>query len=492
MKLNTNLGHLLCVFCTAVAVSNSTETSQKNNRTSVNEIVTTMKTPQSIRETKVSVQTIRNVRFHSKGTGTTSKLISRTQTPVGLELMAAITSHPPNILNQGQIMLNPLEYVEPDVEVSTHTSEKMRSNTSVYGNKSFALPAYEFIAPVILGICLLSTIVLVGILLKRGQKSSSMTKASCVLLAAIAIADALTMIFALAELIYLYTERRRNYMFLPPRSCSTMLVLERLSAIPHAVSTWLTVILAIQRYLCVSVPFDAAKYIDVKSSIIYVTVTNVFSACLHACRFIDTQFEETYITLSSVPDVSIHTCSSKYRSWVKYPLRYESVFAWIRILTTQLLPCILIVIFVALMLKTLIKKNVLSKHVHRAKRQMVKRQLTIFVLIISIIVFGVEFSNAVFLSFNALDMSTGIAIYSYETLKTASVGFDIVLYVSYFVIFVIYCLMSHEFRRTAVTFCHQICHIKDNGKQESKELAIINACTSAPVSKQSKHSTNST
>ena len=56
-------------------------------------------------------------------------------------------------------------------------------------------------------------------------------------------------------------------------------------------------------------------------------------------------------------------------------------------------------------------------------------------------------------------MSTGQAIVSYFSLKAASPAIDLVLFVSYFSIFRLYCLMSEDFRRTlmSVWCCVQHC-----------------------------------
>ena len=394
-----------------------------------------------------------------------------------------------NDVNQGEVLL---WYPVPDYTGRDRGGEKLILNNSVdvYGNKSFALSAYELVAPVLLGICLMATLGFVGILLKRTHAGSSLTRTSCILLISIAMADALTMAFASIELVYLYTERRGNYMYIPLESCNTMYVLERLSSIPHAASTWLTVVLAIQRYVCVSVPFQAVRYINTKSTVIYVTVIFFLSLSLHSYRFFDKEFTEIWIKPSSDSDLLILTCISNYRSWIRNPVLYESVFAWMRIIVTQLLPCILIIIFVVLMVKVLRNVSEFSANTRVTKRQTDRRQLTRFIVCVSGIVFGVELSNAIFLSFNAFKISTGISIFTYDVLKTASIGFDIVLYLSYFVIFLIYCLMSHDFRIEVVSVFNRICYYSRD-KQHIIDKSVVNVNNSGECS-SSKQSTSLT
>ena len=52
------------------------------------------------------------------------------------------------------------------------------------------------------------------------------------------------------------------------------------------------------------------------------------------------------------------------------------------------------------------------------------------------------------MSLYALKISTGLFIISFETFQLAAFAFDIILYVSYFVIFLIYCLMCKGIMET--------------------------------------------
>ena len=341
----------------------------------------------------------------------------------------------------------------------------------VYGNKHFAIPSFRYIIPIALCVCLLTTIIFVCVLSKRVAKGSSMSRASCILLLSIAAADGLTMIFAIAEVVFLYTNASGNELLLPLKSCSTMLILERLSAIPHAASTWLTVVLAVQRYICVCFPFDAKKVINVRQSTVYVLVVALFSVGLHGCRFFDTKFVVVNLESSSENGVLIETCQARYRSWVENPVLYESLFAWIRIVITQLLPCLSLLVFVVLMLKGLwqTRRATKDEQLQGVKQLSERRRISRVVVVISSVVICVELSSATFLSFNVLEISKGSVIFRYETLKAVSLGFDLLLYISYFFIFVLYCFMSGTFRKTVTAFCT----VRARDKNKSNEIPEI-------------------
>ena len=357
------------------------------------------------------------------------------------------------------------------VVITTEGHQKSESEKHVYakifGDKTFADPLYEKLVPVILAICLMTTLAFVFMLCIRLHAStSSMSRTSCLLLISVATSDALTMCFAAAEIGYLYSETMENSGFLLPDKCRMMMILERLSAIPHMTSTWLTVILAIQRYLCVSRPFAAERYVSVKSSSILIIVVCGATLSLHMCRFFDKTFTNVVIHLpTSFKNDSIATCDGNYANWIKDPTVYESCFAWIRIAVAQFIPCVLLVSFVCLMVRklqrtTLITAQMQSTH---SKVSSERRQLSMFVSVVAIIVFTIETSSGLFLSINAWSLSTGEEVFSYESQKTASILFDLILYVSYFAVFLIYCLMSKDTRKSIVS----VCFLKNCRKRET-------------------------
>ena len=379
------------------------------------------------------------------------------------EIATTTTSEPPHIVEQGLVQFMPPLITIGSVNTQEEIVNKSNSNKKkggnsrldkdslVYGNKSFADPVYNYVFPTVLGTCLLTTIIFMLMLGKRLMTASSqMSKASCLLLIAVAVADVLTITSALAEIGWLFSQTDSN-MFLLPGSCRIMLILERISAIPHAASTWFTVILAIQRYMCVSKPFAAGRHITIKLSCFYIVTVSVLIIGLHTCRFFDQTFVTVYVQIStSLRNVTIGTCQCRYASWVKDPVMYESLFAWLRIALTQFSPCIFIVCFVYLLIRALSNTKHITKgmQIVDSKMSSNRRHLSLFVILVAFIVFCIEMPLGIFLSFNAWELSTGHEVFSYQSLKTASIALDLILYVSYFVIFLLYCLMSRDFRQT--------------------------------------------
>ena len=350
------------------------------------------------------------------------------------------------------------EEIETDY-VTNQESFIFKRKLNIYGNQTFLKPGYKYAYPIILGICLSTMLLFVLVLVNQLMRSSSMGQATLLILIAIAIADVLTLVFSLSEIGYLYSKTSKNSGYLPLGACNTMFILERLSAVPHAASVWFTVVLAIQRYLCVANPFSARRTINVRVSLVCITIISVFIVLLHSFRFFDTVFVKAMVQDISSAYTAIETCQSKYAEWVQDPVLYETIFVWVRIAIAQLIPSIVIVMFVFLMVKSLMKSDFILKEtrVDSSRYQRQRRQLSVIVSVIALIVVVVEVSSGVFLSLYAWETTTGTAILSKQSFQLVAITFDIVLYVSYFAIFIIYCLMAKQMRKMLVSFCIR-CH----------------------------------
>ena len=345
-------------------------------------------------------------------------------------------------------------YTDDETKVDTvanSQSETVLAN-QLYGYQPYLDPVYQYIYPVFLGTCLGVTLILVVVLIKQFQTASGMSRASISILLAIAVTDALTTVFGLSEMCYRFSETSGNPGFLPYRSCNTMFIIGHLSGVVHEASVWLTVVLTTQRFICVSRPFFARHRINLRVSLISIAAIFVVIVSFHIYRFFDRSFVKVLLQQSNILDEeNFETCDLVYAPWIENPAKYESIFLWLLIALMQFLPCIIIATFVSLIVKTLIKKktNLVTSETARSQRA----QITIIVIVIAIIAVSVELSSGIFLSLCVWGTTTGEFLFSYDTMKSIAVAFDLVLYVSYFVIFLIYCLMSQEVRRVIVAFC---------------------------------------
>ena len=347
---------------------------------------------------------------------------------------------------------------------------------NIYGNQSFINANYKYIYPTVLGICLGTTFLFILVLGIQYRQGTRMGRSTLVILIAIATADTLTIGSSLAEISYLYKTTSENYGFLPFSSCKIMYVLERLSAVPHAISVWLTVVLSCQRWLCVAMPLTTRRFVNIRCSVVSVIVTIVTVTAFHMYRFFDRIFIKVTILTDSLSDKPIETCRSSHAEWVKDTKFYELFFMWGRIAIANVLPSILMVAFVTctLMVRGLFKTDrfLLQTYKDNVKTRTDRRRLSVIVIIIALIVVSVELSTGVLMSLYALKFSTKLFIFSVETFQSIAFVFDIVLYVSYFVIFLIYCLMSKGIRKK-VTFIFVCCWSRGQRAESETDSSVV-------------------
>ena len=201
-----------------------------------------------------------------------------------------------------------------DMELSKTDAKRTHHKHSAlfYGKVTSINPEYKYLYPAILGICLLTTFALVVALIRKQRRiKSQMNSASCVLLihVAVALLDAMTMGFALAKVSYRFRTTEENNGFFTFEACKTMLVLERVSAISRTSSTWMTVILAVQRYLCVSRPFSTGKNIKGKSVWIYKMFVCFLMILFRVYRFFDLTFVSVIVSFNNV---TATTCYARH------------------------------------------------------------------------------------------------------------------------------------------------------------------------------------
>lgn len=348
------------------------------------------------------------------------------------------------------------EVLDINVSSQVYNEEDARK---LYGKQTYVDPAYKYIYPAVLGVCLLATLFFILVLGKQIRNASSMSRSTLIILLSKGLTDVLTTGFALIEVCFLFEETTGTLGFLPFNSCNTLFVLERMPLAVHAASVWFTVVLTVQGYLCVLRPFGVRQYINVKSSVITVILIFVLTVVMYTFRFFDTVFLAVRIqNLPPFTNKTIETCESKYAEWIQSPALYEALHLWSRIALVKFIPSITISVFVSLMVRALINKHVNKPYTVNKKLQSQRNQLSMVVIVIALIVVVFELSAGIVLAIYACGMSTGHQIFTYDYLKVASFAFDLILHISFVAVFLIYCLMSREIRKTTVSVfiqCYQ-------------------------------------
>ena len=112
-----------------------------------------------------------------------------------------------------------------------------------------SVPIYGYISPPVILLTLFTNSLICVVLLRRGMRT-----ATNLLLAAMALSDMLTGLCPLPCFIYFYT-LGANRDWVPYSWCAAYAILtDRLPTVFHTASIWLTVALAVHRYICVCKP----------------------------------------------------------------------------------------------------------------------------------------------------------------------------------------------------------------------------------------------
>ena len=112
-----------------------------------------------------------------------------------------------------------------------------------------SVPIYGYISPPLILLTTLTNSLICVVLLRRGMRT-----ATNLLLAAMALSDMLTGLCPLPCFVYFYT-LGANRDWVPYSWCAAYYTLtDRLPTVVHTASIWLTVALAIHRYICVCKP----------------------------------------------------------------------------------------------------------------------------------------------------------------------------------------------------------------------------------------------
>ena len=334
-------------------------------------------------------------------------------------------------------------------------------------------PVYVFVVPPLaVLVCVINAIACYVFYKERMLSSNN------ILLIGIAVSDALYILTPSPFLVYAYATPGA---YIPLHLCRIWdYATKTIPTIMHTSSIWLTTCLGIHRYICVCHPLKIKRYFNRKRSVILICVTYIGATCFHFCRLIDTR----YIALRvEVTDVNISTCQGIHDQWLSgHEVIYECIYYWMYITFIVTLPCIAMIVLNILIIKKLrqsermscafvsvsnteqiIIKSEVSRQRHRRSNRMTK----VIVGIISIVI-AVELPIGIILVLWTLTMIHHKMYIPETTLGFFSVGITMVLYVSFPVIFLMFCMMSSKFRHAIKNI---FCCLKGNSFSLQPERA---------------------
>ena len=353
--------------------------------------------------------------------------------------------------------------------------------------------------PVVATITIATNILFVSTFIRE-----KMISATSVILIAIGVSDSLTVLIPSCAAVYMYVDGEFPD-YIPYNYCRLWGYLTKyLPTITHNASVWLTLVLAIQRYLIISKPLHARRICVKRSSVSAIILIYVLAILSQLCRFLDTEYVpvkivSAHLNLTTGQNVAtenssqsnfsqissfsgeeicnstkaLSTCRAIYTApFESFGIWYEFYYYWFVILFVKFIPCICLIVLDTLMLKGLRNSETFrqstvvyagdNKLQSARKYRRESRRMTIILVIVIIIVIVVELPIGVILVLWTLEMIHATSTLEEETLSTMARIANSIIYTSYPVIFILYSCMCVKFRRALCRICRS--------KKEQKQL----------------------
>lgn len=325
----------------------------------------------------------------------------------------------------------------------------------------------------------------------------------------IALSDTLCVLTPSLFLAYLYAFLRSpdEPPYLPFYLCRVWdYIIKNTTLVTHTTSVWLTVCLAVHRYVCVCHPFAVKRYFTRKKTMYMMVAICVTSVTMHLCRFIDTEYQRVPIGVFKSTNESlaekqlekmtsnstVFTCTAVHAHWLQgYEVVYETIYYWIYITLVICCPCLCLSVLSILMMRNLRRsdavtlRNVCENQAHQGTeekyRRRNRRRMTKLIVCIIAMVTIVELPLGITLILWTVTMLHHSVFIGEDVLGSVSILLNLVVYFSYPMIFMLYCLMSTRFRMAVKALCsRERFHHRPIHSETSAEMAILTRGQDSP------------
>ncbi|XP_050312242.1 sex peptide receptor [Anthonomus grandis grandis] len=349
---------------------------------------------------------------------------------------------------------------------------------------SYAIPLYGYFMPILLVITMVFNTLIVVVLSRKHMRTPTN-----IVLMSMALCDMFTLLVPAPWLIYMYTLGNHYKPLYPVAVCYTWSVMhESLPNMFHTASIWLTLVLAVQRYIYVCHAPLARRLCTLPNVYKCVGYTLVASSLHQLPRMFDTDYSLTEI---SWHNRTVSVCVKNYASWVQEILSldvYYICYYMFRLIFVHMLPCIALVTLNLLLFRALKqaqkRRDILLNSKKNQKNECKKLRdsnCTTLMLIVVVSVFLlVEIPLAVVTMLHIISSSI-IEFLDYDVANTLIIFTNFFIILSYPINFAIYCGMSRQFRET---FKEIFINGNEGARNGSSRYSIVNGprtCTNETV-----------
>lgn len=317
-----------------------------------------------------------------------------------------------------------------------------------------AVPIYGYITPIIAIITLVLNSTIIAIIMNKKLRSPTN-----IILVSIAVFDTLTILCPMPW--YIKTFALRSYVEYPSLPwCRVYIVLAAfLPTVFHNTVMWLTVMLAIHRYIGIFRPNLAKRLCNYRSVIGGILSIFILMTFFHGINLYMEALEPVSVVGKELVTKSgisyIDTCNVvPARQVASVYTTYTQTYWWCRIAVGQIVPCLILTVFNSILLKQTCKsykyRSLLVRGNHSAEifhLQEVVRTSAMLIIICACALI-VEIPLAIIFMLNILQSYHGVDISFVRVLKTIP---NFIMFLFFPINFFVYMSLSSAFRRKLIS-----------------------------------------
>ena len=282
-----------------------------------------------------------------------------------------------------------------------------------------------YIRPALVILTTLANIFVVGYFLS----SKSRGKATSLLFVSIAISDTLTGLILIPNSVYVFALEHKD---LSEEWCQAYMYMRLyFSRVLHTVSIWQTVLLGMQRYICVCHPFFSGRLCTFWKTFVAICVIYVGAFTLHLYHVTDNKLGH-------------NTCRWKTET----PCMASCVYIWFCVALMHLVPCTALTYMTSKTLRGLTKaRRRVSSMVPGVPSQRSARDkvITVTATLVVIVFLIPEFPYCVYRLVFVIKKHIGDPFKTFEN-HVFLCAYELILIISFHCNFWIYCVMMRDFR----------------------------------------------
>ena len=228
--------------------------------------------------------------------------------------------------------------------------------------------------------------------------------------------------------------------------------------IPHTIHTasiWITVVLVVQRYICVCHPHVAKRWCTIPITISCIIITCILTFLMHIVYFLKYEYTAYEVPSLLDPTKNITSCSIRYSALLRDYRSIIQVYGnWSEPIFVQFIPCFTLLILNSVLIKTIRqaakrRRMLLSQNRTTESRRLSESNRTTMLLVMVVGLFlMVELPGGVIAVIWIIQSRYNVYILKFMRYRMVNTFKLCFMYISFPLNIFIYCGMNRQFRET--------------------------------------------